>query len=172
MESGRLEGVRGRKARRRRPAHAGVEVTTDDRTTRALVRIPGRFDEWQHTGDIGRIDDDGFVWIEGRVSDMINRGGNKVHPSEVEEVLRLAPRVADAAVGRARRPLGGGSESPSSSSRRPTDEALDALCREHLAPYRVPVRFERVTELPATRTARSRSASSVPPVSALGHLRR
>ena len=78
--------------------HAGVEVTTDDGTGELLVRIPGRFDEWQHTGDIGRIDDDGFVWIEGRVSDMINRGGNKVHPSEVEEILRLAPQVADAAV--------------------------------------------------------------------------
>ncbi len=55
-------------------------------------------DGWFRTGDIGRVDDDGFVWIEGRVSDMINRGGLKVFPAEVAEVLRLAPDVDDAAV--------------------------------------------------------------------------
>src|SRR5690606_26028803 len=55
-------------------------------------------DGWFRTGDVARIDPDGFVWIEGRVSDMINRGGLKVFPAEVEEVLRLDPAVADAAV--------------------------------------------------------------------------
>ncbi len=55
-------------------------------------------DGWFRTGDFGRIDADGFVWIEGRVSSMINRGGLKVFPGEVEEVLRLAPAVADVAV--------------------------------------------------------------------------
>src|SRR5690606_6619664 len=55
-------------------------------------------DGWFRTGDIGRVDADGFVWIEGRVSSMINRGGLKVHPGEVEEVLRLHPSVADVAV--------------------------------------------------------------------------
>jgi acyl-CoA synthetase (AMP-forming)/AMP-acid ligase II len=48
-------------------------------------------DGWFRTGDVGRLDDDGFLWIDGRVSDMINRGGLKVFPAEVEEVLRLAP---------------------------------------------------------------------------------
>jgi acyl-coenzyme A synthetase/AMP-(fatty) acid ligase len=129
--------------------HAGIEVTADDGTGELLVRIPGHFDEWQHTGDIGRIDDDGFVWIEGRLSDLINRGGNKVHPGEVEEVLRLAPQVADAAVvGAPDDRLG---EVPIAfvvESAPASDEALVALCREHLAPYKVPVRFERVAELP------------------------
>ena len=55
-------------------------------------------DGWFRTGDIGRVDADGFVWIEGRVSDMINRGGLKVFPAEVAEVLRLHPAIADAAV--------------------------------------------------------------------------
>src|SRR6185437_50379 len=40
------------------------------------------------TGDLARLDDDGFVWIEGRATDLINRGGNKVFPEQVEEVLR------------------------------------------------------------------------------------
>ena len=57
------------------------------------------------TGDLARIDADGFVWIEGRAGDVINRGGNKVFPEHVEEVLRLVPGVAEAAVvGRRRRP--------------------------------------------------------------------
>ena len=50
------------------------------------------------TGDLARIDDDGFVWIEGRAGDLINRGGNKVFPDAVEEVLRLSPAVDDAGV--------------------------------------------------------------------------
>ena len=55
-------------------------------------------DGWFHTGDLGRIDDEGFLWIEGRVSDMINRGGLKVFPEEVAEVIRLSPDVAECAV--------------------------------------------------------------------------
>src|SRR5690606_15048616 len=108
-------------------------------------------DGWFRTGDVARIDPDGFVWIEGRVSDMINRGGLKVFPAEVEEVLRLDPAVADAAVvGVPDDRLG---EVPwafvVADGDRPLDPAaLDALCRQHLAPYKVPVRFEPVAELP------------------------
>jgi acyl-CoA synthetase (AMP-forming)/AMP-acid ligase II len=129
--------------------HAGVEVRTDDDTGELLVRIPGRFDDWQRTGDVARIDDDGFVWIEGRVSDMVNRGGLKIHPGEVEEVLRLSPAVADAAV--AGRPDDRLGEVPVAFvvAAAPVEDAeLDALCRRHLAPYKVPVRFVRVDTLP------------------------
>ena len=129
--------------------HAGVEVRTDAATGELHVRIPGRIDEWQRTGDVARIDDDGFVWIEGRVSDMVNRGGLKVHPGEVEEVLRLSPAVADAAV------VGGPDdrlgEVPVAFvvEAEPVDDGtLEALCRQHLAPYKVPVRFERINALP------------------------
>ena len=55
-------------------------------------------DGYLRTGDLARIDPDGFVWIEGRVSDMVNRGGLKVFPAEVVEVLLLHPAVRDAAV--------------------------------------------------------------------------
>ncbi len=101
------------------------------------------------TGDLARVDDDGFVWIEGRAGDLINRGGNKVYPEHVEEVLRLAPEVADAAVvGRSDERLG---EVPVAFvvTRAPvSDEALAALCREHLVAYKVPVAFHRVDALP------------------------
>jgi acyl-CoA synthetase (AMP-forming)/AMP-acid ligase II len=112
-------------------------------------------DGWFRTGDVGRIDADGFVWIEGRVSSMINRGGLKVFPAEVEEVLRLDPSVADVAVvGVPDERLG---EVPwafvvparaGAGAGGLDDAVLDARCREHLAPYKVPVRFEPVDELP------------------------
>jgi acyl-CoA synthetase (AMP-forming)/AMP-acid ligase II len=108
-------------------------------------------DGWFRTGDVGRVDRDGFLWIEGRVSDMVNRGGLKVHPGEVEEVVRLAPGVADASVvGVPDDRLG---EVPwafvvPAEQSSPDPEALAALCREHLAPYKVPVRFETIDALP------------------------
>ncbi len=86
---------------------------------------------------------------------MINRGGLKVYPGEVAEVLRLSPAVADAAVvGVPDDRLG---EVPwafvvrrrvGRRHRHRRHAALEALCREHLAPYKVPVRFEVVDELP------------------------
>jgi len=108
-------------------------------------------DGWFRTGDVGRVDAEGFVWIEGRVSSMINRGGLKVHPGEVEEVLRLHPTVADVAVvGAPDERLG---EVPwafvvltSGSTLDPA--ALTALSREHLAPYKVPAGFEPIDALP------------------------
>ncbi len=109
-------------------------------------------DGWFRTGDIGRVDADGFVWIEGRVSDMINRGGLKVFPAEVAEVLRLSPAVVDAAVvGAPDDRLGEVPWAfvvPTDRAAPPEDSALDALCRAHLAPYKVPVRYVAVAELP------------------------
>ncbi|MEU8252077.1 AMP-binding protein [Nonomuraea sp. NPDC048916] len=107
-------------------------------------------DGFLRTGDIGRLDADGFLWIEGRVSDMINRGGLKVFPDEVEEVLRRHPSVRDAAVaGVPDRRLG---EVPYAwivpQSGEVDAVALAAWCREHLAPYKVPVVFAEVETMP------------------------
>jgi long-chain acyl-CoA synthetase len=124
-------------------------------------------DGWFRTGDIARIDADGFVWIEGRVSDMVNRGGLKVYPGEVEDVLRTSPLVADAAVvGVPDERLGevpvafvvpaagvgsGGGDGAGGDvdgSVAPEPDGLSDYCRAHLAPYKVPVRFEVVDALP------------------------
>jgi acyl-CoA synthetase (AMP-forming)/AMP-acid ligase II len=146
--------------------HPGVEVRSDGETGELQVRTPSMSagyadgadlsdrlttDGWFRTGDVGVVDDDGFVWIDGRLGDMINRGGLKVFPGEVEEVLRLAPGVADVAVaGVPDERLG---EVPVAFVVAAGGAALDpdtlaALCREHLAPYKVPVRFEAVPALP------------------------
>jgi long-chain acyl-CoA synthetase len=99
------------------------------------------------TGDLARIDGDGFVWIEGRLGDVINRGGNKVFPDHVEEVLRLSPGVREVAVvGVPDERLG---EVPVAFVvGEASDEELQQLCREHLVPYKVPVAFHRIDALP------------------------
>src|ERR1019366_509016 len=101
------------------------------------------------TGDLGRVDQDGLVWIEGRSSDLINRGGNKVFPDEVEEVLQLAPTVSDAAViGAPDERLGEVPVAYIVSTAELAPEELPRLCRAHLAPYKVPVDFVRIGALP------------------------
>jgi long-chain acyl-CoA synthetase len=109
-------------------------------------------DGYLRTGDLARVDADGFVWIEGRVSDLINRGGNKVVPGEVEDVLRAVPGVADAAVvGVADERLGQVPVAfvvPADAADPPQPAALEAACRAVLTPYKVPVRFETIDALP------------------------
>jgi acyl-CoA synthetase (AMP-forming)/AMP-acid ligase II len=109
-------------------------------------------DGWFRTGDVGRIDPEGFLWIEGRVSDMINRGGLKVFPGEVEEVLRLDPAVADVAVVAAPDERLGevpwAFVVPADPTTEVDSDALAAAARERLAPFKIPVRFVSVAELP------------------------
>ena len=150
--------------------HAGVEVRIADEgpygAGELQVRTPAMSagyadgadladrltdDGWFRTGDIARVDGDGFVWIEGRLSDMVNRGGLKVFPAEVEEVLRSSPDVADAAVvGRPDDRLG---EVPvafvvPAPGVALSSDGLSDYCRARLAPYKVPVRFETMRALP------------------------
>jgi 2-furoate---CoA ligase len=53
---------------------------------------------WYFTGDVGRLDEEGDLWLVGRVDDMIVSGGENVHPLEVEEVVARHPKVAEVAV--------------------------------------------------------------------------
>ena len=55
-------------------------------------------DDWLRTGDIGHLDEDGYIYVTGRKKDMIKSGGMNIYPSEIEDVLRLHPTVRDAAV--------------------------------------------------------------------------
>jgi o-succinylbenzoate---CoA ligase len=116
---------------------------------------PGTADEdgWLHTGDLGRIDEEGFLYVEGRLGDMIVTGGENVLPTEVEAVLLRHPDVADAAaVGRpderwqeavtAVVVVREGAEGDA--------ERLREHCAAELAGYKVPRRFEFVSALPRT----------------------
>ncbi|MFJ6573980.1 class I adenylate-forming enzyme family protein [Streptomyces sp. NPDC091292] len=110
-------------------------------------------DGYLRTGDLGRLDPEGFLWIEGRVSDMINRGGLKVVPYEVEEVLRDHPEVADASVaGVPDERLG---EVPVAwiravPGRTPAPEEVRSFVRGRLAGYKVPVAVHLVDDFPRT----------------------
>lgn len=140
----------------------GIDVAiTDDEVmvrtpTTAAREIDPEFldrltdDGWFHTGDLGWFDDDGFLWLDGRVSDMINRGGLKVFPGAVEDVLLAADGVREAAVvGVPDERLG---EVPWAfvvrSADGPSEDDLIGWCRERLTPYRVPVRIVFVDQLP------------------------
>ncbi len=121
------------------------------------------------TGDLARIDADGFVWIEGRAGDVINRGGNKVFPEHVEEVLRLVPGVIDAAVAGA--PDDRLGEVPVAyvvTGGVALDDDLVArmiaTCREHLAPYKLPVAFHPVGALPRSEVGKLLRRELTPPV--------
>jgi len=108
-------------------------------------------DGFLRTGDLGRLDEDGFLWIEGRVSDMINRGGLKVVPQEVEEVLRRHPGVADACVAGVPDPRLG--EVPvawilPAAGAAPAQAELQEFARRSLAGYKVPVAVRLIQELP------------------------
>jgi long-chain acyl-CoA synthetase len=142
--------------------HEGVGIRVDDdghllvRPPNAAVGIDERRDAdgYIDTGDLARIDDDGFVWIEGRAGDLINRGGNKVYPEAVEEVLRLHPAVSEASVvGVPDDRLG---EVPVAFVVGEPVEAdlLVAHCREHLVPYKVPADFVWVDALPRSEVGK------------------
>jgi acyl-CoA synthetase (AMP-forming)/AMP-acid ligase II len=112
-------------------------------------------DGFIRTGDLARIDDDGFVWIEGRLGDLINRGGNKIFPEEVEEVLLAFPAVREVAVvGHPDDRLGQVPVAYLALHTAVTDAELEAVCRTHLAAYKVPTRFVRVHALPRTEVGK------------------
>jgi long-chain acyl-CoA synthetase len=142
--------------------HPGVDVRIDG-DGRLLVRPPNmatgiaeRVDAegFIDTGDLAHIDDDGFVWIDGRAGDVINRGGNKVFPDEVEEVLRLSPAVDDVAV--VAQPDARLGEVPVAFvvGRVVADADLIALCRAHLVAYKVPAAFHWIDELPRSEVGK------------------
>ncbi len=98
-------------------------------------------DHWLHTGDVGRVDADGLVFVLDRIKDMINRGGENVYCVEVENALIGAPGVGEVAVvgvpdsmmgekvGAVVVPLPGATVEP---------DAVLSYAREHLADFKVP----------------------------------
>lgn len=114
-------------------------------------------DGWLATGDLGRIDPEGYLYLVGRLGDMLIRGGENVYPLEVERVLEQHPGVVEAAVyGVPDRRLGqeiaavvvGVDGAP------PTAGALTEWCRERLAPFKVPREWTFVDALPRTASGK------------------
>lgn len=101
------------------------------------------------TGDAGRLDSEGVLWVAGRLDDAVITGGENVQPEEVEAVLRTHPDVADAAVvGRPDQTWGQVLEALVIPARPVSPEALGDWCRRRLASFKVPRKVTFVRSLP------------------------
>jgi len=115
---------------------------------------PPTGDGFQSIGDMGWVDDDGFLYIADRRQDMIVTGGANVFPAEVEAALSEHPGIADQVV------IGLPDDEwghrvhaivePVDAGHAPTDDELRAHCKERLASYKVPKSFEVLDHLPRT----------------------
>ncbi|MFM8600432.1 MAG: long-chain-fatty-acid--CoA ligase [Mycobacterium sp.] len=114
-------------------------------------------DGWFRSGDIGRIDADGFVFVEDRLKDMIISGGENIYSVEVERVLTDHPSVLDAAVFGIPDPKWGESVKAVvelSAGTSATEPELLEWCRERLARYKCPKSIDIVAELPRNPTGK------------------
>jgi long-chain acyl-CoA synthetase len=112
---------------------------------------------WFHTGDIATVDADGYYTIVDRKKDMINAGGFKVWPREVEEVLYHHPAVQEAAVVPIPDPYAG--ERPLAfvalkAGQHATADELIEYCRANLASFKAPTRVEFRDDLPKLPTGK------------------
>ncbi|MBV1895811.1 MAG: long-chain-fatty-acid--CoA ligase [Rhodobacteraceae bacterium] len=115
-------------------------------------------DGWLHTDDLGRRDEQGFVYVVDRKKDIVISGGVNIYPREVEDVIGHHPDVSEVAV------LGVSHASWGESllaaivlmpSKQVSDAEILAYCRDHLGGYKVPKRIEFVDELPKTASGKT-----------------
>ena len=115
-------------------------------------------DGWLHTGDLGTMDERGYLRITGRLKDMIIRGGENIYPREIEALLSEHPGVANAVI------IGVPDEKwgeqvaaiiqPVSSEESPSPAELHDYCRAHLATYKTPKLWFFVDQYPLTATGK------------------
>lgn len=111
---------------------------------------------WLHTGDMARMDEDGYFYIVDRKKDMVIVGGFNVYPREVEEVLYDHPDVVEAAAVGIPDPNQGEVVKVYvvSKNKNLTEQALLDYCKERLAKYKVPKEIEFLDELPKNTTGK------------------
>jgi len=114
-------------------------------------------DGWLHTGDLGSLDGDGYLRVQGRLRDMIIRGGENIYPREIEDLLLTHPDVADVSVvGIPDAELGEQVAAfvRPAAGRGVDHDRLTAFCREHLAVYKTPRIWETVEDFPQTASGK------------------
>jgi acyl-coenzyme A synthetase/AMP-(fatty) acid ligase len=147
-------------------AFHGVELRiTDASGTEVATGLSGQLEiktrqapngshNWVRTSDLAHLDDDGFLWVEGRSDNAIIRGGFKIAPETVKKALESHPAVLEAGVtARPDQRLGAvpvAAVELRAGVAAPTPDELVAHCRATLLPYEVPVRVIIVDELPRT----------------------
>jgi acyl-CoA synthetase (AMP-forming)/AMP-acid ligase II len=126
----------------------------DDPAANAASFLPGG---WFRTGDLGFLDDAGYLHLTDRLGEVINRGGQKIAPHEVDDVLRGHPAVADAAVFAVPHDLLGEDVVAAvvvKPGMAPSPRELRRWVRDRLAPFKVPRRMWTVERLPRTPTGK------------------
>jgi acyl-CoA synthetase (AMP-forming)/AMP-acid ligase II len=112
-------------------------------------------DGWFRTGDQGVLDADGYLTLVGRIKELINRGGEKISPREIDEVLLAHPAVAEAVCFGVAHPTWGEEVAAAVVVRGPVSEAdLLAFCRERLADYKRPKQIHITDTIPRTATGK------------------
>jgi len=113
---------------------------------------------WFHSGDVAFIDSDGFAFIVDRKKDMINVGGEKVFPSEVEDMLLTHQKIKDLVIVGIPDDLKG--EAPKAfiqlkEGERATEAEIREYCKTQMAPYKVPVAVEFIEEVPRSASGKA-----------------
>ena len=116
--------------------------------TAAILR-----DGWLYTGDIGELDDDGYLFVRDRKKDMALVGGFNVYPREIDEILHAHPDVVEAVSAGVPNSYWGETIAALVTRKMHsilTEEELIAFCARQLARYKVPTKIEFVSEIPRT----------------------
>ena len=110
---------------------------------------------WFRTGDQGFIDKDGYLSLTGRIKELINRGGEKISPLEVDNVLLRHPAISEALVFAVpHKTLGEDIHAAVVTKEDVEDKELKTYCSEHLADFKVPKKFHMLSELPRGATGK------------------
>jgi acyl-CoA synthetase (AMP-forming)/AMP-acid ligase II len=148
----------------------GGEILPPDATGEVVIRGPNVIDGyesnpeanaaafkggWFRTGDLGSLDRDGYLTLSGRLKELINRGGEKIAPPEVDAVLESHPAVAEAVCFGQPDPDWGEVVAAAVVLKSPADQReLLAHCRTHLAEFKVPSQLYIVESIPKTATGK------------------
>jgi acyl-CoA synthetase (AMP-forming)/AMP-acid ligase II len=110
---------------------------------------------WFRTGDQGTLDGDGYLRLTGRIKELIVRGGEKIAPHEIDEVLLAHPAVAEAVTFGVPHPTWGEEVAAAVVLRTPASEAeLRDHCRSRVADFKCPTRIHVVAAIPRTATGK------------------
>ncbi|MBI3548918.1 MAG: acyl--CoA ligase [Elusimicrobia bacterium] len=143
------------------PGRPGRILVRGETVTAGYWRDPERTrtayaDGWFATNDIGYVDAEGFLFLTGRQEELINVGGFKVAPMEIELALKAHPAIEECACVAVVDPHGITGEAPKAflelapSARKPTEEELKVFLRERLESYKIPAQFAWVERIPRT----------------------
>ena len=125
----------------------------DDEATKKAIDESG----WLHSGDLGAMDDDGYVRITGRLKEMIIRGGENIYPREIEDLLYTHPKVAEAAVFGIADDFYGEEVMAwiqLHEGEVATEEEIKAFCKGEMAHFKIPRHIWFVSEFPMTVTGK------------------